>query len=226
MALKFDRIGNKIVVTDIETSIEYEGRADEVDIKEYPTIDSTYKVEGIDGITNLVGYPIPFTEMRDKSGAVFANEDAWKAWYRENTSDFNNGGDSGEVGAVILSVSGSDATNTLSQKSGPSWVVSASTSPSSGQFILNTGLAQYTQEGNKRYYSLSFYIDGDSPIAFEVQDAQDVVSVAGVGSPLGAGDFANRAVILRKTGVNEVTLDRDNDNNVDMRVDVTFTAIM
>jgi len=332
MALKFERIGNKIVVTDTETSIEYEGRADEVNIKEYPTIAASYRVEGIDGITNLVGYPIPFTEIRDSSGAEFTNEDAWKAWYRSNTSFSNGGGSgngavrvvldsqtignggtlaipsdvsaydyirfetdgqpgltndvvvSGEVKADQLSDSliamhhddatgyiyfvisaeattatltvtgnfstgsatwrvigiksatsepatvtrldGLDAANTLNQTSGTSWIVSTSTSPGNLQFILNSDSVNYVQEGNKRYYSLSFYIDNDSAISFEVVGAIDVVSVSGDGFPLGSGDFASRATIFRRTGVNEITLDRDNDNDVDMRVDATFTAIM
>jgi len=221
---------NYIVVTDAQTgkkvfdelkkNVEFETDDDPVGVR--ILVKDKYRIPDTIGIN--VAQASDF-EQDLGSGVATHTIATLEEYMRVNTGGFNSASGSSEA-INISTTDGTDASNTLIQKDGSNWSVSSDTTPSSSQIILNSDLISYTTEGNKRYYTMSFYFDNDSPFSFQVNGAKDVVSVIGVGFPLGSGDFANRATIVRKTGTNEITIDRDNDNNVDMRVDLVFTAIM
>ena len=126
----------------------------------------------------------------------------------------------------VTSATGTTVTDTLTQVSGQPWTVIAATNPAEVAILLNPDFCSYVEEGNKRYYSIRFYFDNDSLFEFSVNGAQDVALVSSnAGHPQGSGDFGARSTFVRRTGVNTVGVDRDNDNNVDMFIDVTFMAI-
>ncbi len=118
------------------------------------------------------------------------------------------------------------ATGTLTQLTGTTWSESTSTNPAAGAIVLNTTYTQYTEENGIRYYQARFYLDTDDPFTFEVDGAIDVGMVQGVGYSLGSGDFGNRMVFCNRSGVNEINVNRDDDTNVDIYVQVTFVAFM
>lgn len=132
----------------------------------------------------------------------------------------------GDLKEALSLVQGNAATATLNQTLGDSWVVAQDTTPDTGEYILNPDFCSYTQEGNKRYYALRFYLDRDSEINFQVIGAQDVALVEGVGSSLGAGDASHPMCFIRRNGTNSISVNRDDDNDQDMFADITFIAIM
>ena len=84
MALKFDIQGNKVLVfkTDFSETIPFEASARDVHINIHPNGNSKYMIEGIDGVNGTVN----FSDIQDKNGNPFQNEEQWQEWYRTNTS--------------------------------------------------------------------------------------------------------------------------------------------
>ena len=162
------------------------------------------------------------TIMRDAAtGAIYYVESSTDGTFANTTLRELTGA----AAPTLSEVSGAAAVSTLNQLSGPTWTVGTGTNAPEAGIILNTDFISYVQEGNKRYYSMRFYIDLDSPFTFEVVGAQDVVQVSGNGFSQGSGDFASRMVVVRRIGPNVVVVDRFDANNIDMWVDLTFMAI-
>lgn len=136
----------------------------------------------------------------------------------------NASGDVVILGA-LTQVTAATAAATLTQTSGTTWAVSASTTPATGAWNLNPTFTSYTQEGNKRYYSVRFYFDSDPQITFGVTGAKDVALVAGSGAAT-VSETTARKIEVRRSGVNTITIDRDDATNAVVYVDVTFMAIM
>ena len=135
------------------------------------------------------------------------------------------GGAAGASASPVV-VSGLDATNTLTQTTGTAWTVGTSTNPATAQTVLNTIRTQYTQYGNLRFYTVQLYSDYDGAIEFEINGAVDVSSIVPVGYSLSAGDVSNRMVYAYRESKNLVHVNRDNDNDTDMMIMLTFAAFM
>lgn len=127
---------------------------------------------------------------------------------------------------ALIQVDGTAVTSTINATSGGTVTVGTGTDPSNTLTILNSDFAHYTQEGNKRYYVLRYYIDQDATFTFEVVGAQDVALVQATGYSLASGGASSQMHGVRRSAVNEITINRDNDVDNDMYIDISFMAIM
>ena len=111
------------------------------------------------------------------------------------------------------------AQDTLIQSAGTTWSITTSDNPVQGAIFLSK--ATYYQEGNKRFYQVTFRTDEDDAFSFGVDGAVDIFGVQ-ISTSSGAFNDTNNG----KTGTNTITIDRSNTQDSDHSVFLTFTALM
>ena len=117
-----------------------------------------------------------------------------------------------------------DATGTLTQLTGTAWSINDTTNPGDNSYNLITSKTYYHQIANLRYYHVAFHNDNDAAITFEVNGAVDVMQVAGIGNT--KDNTSAQAFLIKRDGVNIISLDRNDAANDDSVLSITFIAIM
>jgi len=134
--------------------------------------------------------------------------------------------DNSASSATVINVSTTaTAASTLSQTSGTTWLINTSTNPSNSDVHIVDCV--YTQIGKLRYYNVTIALDFDGTITFGVNDASEILlsSIAG-GYVLGGTSFEMPGNAFRKTDTNEITINRDDDNDNDNLIYGSFIALM
>jgi len=130
-----------------------------------------------------------------------------------------------EDGAVTTVSDLATAAATLMQSAGAIWAVTTNTTPATGSVHLNE--CEYTQVGKIRYYNVLFTIDQDGVVSFGVNGASQILSASlSGGYSLGGTAFEMPGNQFRKTGQNQITFNRDDDNNADNQLSGSFIVLM
>lgn len=145
-------------------------------------------------------------------------------FYIDDTGDGGSGGSPGH-GEIAANYAEDRVADLFDAGGVHSWSVSTTGSnPATGTTFLNK--ASFVEYGKQRFYRATFYTDNDTEFALGVTGAIATIPTGFHGWALGSGDYGTRAGAFYNKDLTTLAYNRDNDSDVDMRVDLYFVAIM